>query len=118
MDISAVSSRLLSDIDRFKVAIVPADYESLNEAESNSCAGIEVASTVLLRVLRATPDEGVWGYRVRGKSKSPPGLATNARQGWAAFVLDVFQPTGSARRFHFSEPAAREVEEGDCYCPD
>jgi hypothetical protein len=53
--------------------------------ENDSCMGIEVASGVLLRALRATPDEGVRGYIFvgrDGKSKSPPCLAKNARQAW------------------------------------
>jgi hypothetical protein len=50
--------------------------------ENDSCMGIELASGVLLR---ATPDEGVRGYIFvgrDGKSKPPPCLAKNARQGW------------------------------------
>ena len=79
---SAVRTRLLSGIDRFTVVIVPAGYEILNGVESNSCAGIEVAPAVLLRALRATPDEGVRGYIfVLGKSKSPPVAQSATRVG-------------------------------------
>ena len=112
---SAVMPRLLSGIDRFNIVIVPWVYEILNGVESNSCAGIEVASAILLRALRATADEGVRGYMVRRKSKPPPCLAKNARQGWGTLTsngapsrLEVFQPSGFARRFYGGEPAADE----------
>jgi len=80
MHISAVSSRLLSDVDRFKVAIVPAGYEIRNDMENDSCTGIEVASGVLLRALRATLDEGVRGYMLLPgtESQNPHPVAQNA----------------------------------------
>ena len=59
--------------------------------------------------------------RVHGdrKSKSPPCLRKNrGDKGGAPLRLDVFQPTGFARRFYVGEPAAGEIEEGDCDCPD
>ncbi len=87
--------------------------------ESNSCAGIEMASTVLLRALRATPDEGVRGYIfVLGTgSQNPHPVAQNATRVGHPF-LDVFQPTGFACRFYFGEPVGGEIEEGDRDCPD
>jgi hypothetical protein len=98
--------------------IVPAGYEMLNGGESNSCAGIEVASAVLLRALRATPDEGVRGYIFvwsRWEVKTPT-LSRKERETRMGHPrgLDVFQPNGSACRFYFGEPTAREIEDDDC----
>src|SRR6266481_4756829 len=59
--------------------------------------------------------------RLHGSSevKIPTLVSQKARgKGGAACFLDIFQPTGSARRFYFGEPAAGEIEEGDCDCPD
>jgi hypothetical protein len=85
MYVSAISPRLLYDIDRFHVAIVPAGYEIRNGMENDSCAGIEVVSAVLLRALLMIPDEGVLGYMVL-ESQNPHPVAQNATRVGHPFV--------------------------------
>src|ERR1700719_2135925 len=91
---SAVGLRLILGIDRFDIVIVPWGYEILNGVESNSCAGIEAASAVLLGALRATPHEASGAtWSVESQNSHPVSQRTRDKDG-APFLLNVFQPTG------------------------